>query len=129
VTHATYWEWVRSEAALIDSDGCTGVSGLFLECCWEHDVAFFHGKDPRAAYRLFNDLPELSRVNLWLHAPDISFEDANARFKKCHIQRTKWGWLGWINPMTWIRWRGVVRLSRGAWEAHRQREREARPLP
>lgn len=28
MSHIIYWDWVRSEAALIDSDGCTGVSGF-----------------------------------------------------------------------------------------------------
>lgn len=74
------------------------------------------------AYRLFSDLPELSRENLWLYAPAISFEVTNARFKKCHVQRTKWGWLGWINPMTWWRWHGVSRLSRDRWDAYRTRD-------
>ena len=106
-----YWTWVESEAALINSDGCSKVSGLHVECCWEHDLAFYYGRDPRAAYRLYI----AGESSPWLLARPISFEECNARFRNCHVPRTKWGWL---NPLVWIRWRGVARFSRAAWEKH-----------
>ena len=118
-----YWDWIRSEAALINSDGCSKVSGFMVECCWEHDLAFYYAKDPQDAYLRILD-NGLSRLDAWHDAAPITFTQANTRFKRCHIQRTKWGHLGWLNPLTWIRWRGVVRLSKGAWDAHRAREQE-----
>jgi hypothetical protein len=115
-----YWDWVRSEAALIDTDGCTGVSGLFRECCWEHDLAFWYAKNPRVAYLIW--LETNSREFAWQSAPSIDFDFANKTFRKCHVQRTKWGNLSWLNPMVWWRWRGVTTLSKSAWDRHRARE-------
>lgn len=113
-----YWTWVESEAALIDSDGCTGVSGFFRQCCWEHDLAFWYAKDPRSAYRLYLE----GIANYWDGADPIDFHPANDRFKKCHVQRTRWGNLSRL--WAWWRWRGVERLSRGSWDAHRKREQQ-----
>ena len=113
-----YWDFVRSEAALIDSDGCSKVSGIQVECCWEHDLAFWYGADPRDAYRLYRS----GVADYWRQAARITFDEANRRFKKCHVPRTR---LGWLNPMVWWRWRAVVRLSRGAWNEHREREKQS----
>ena len=117
-----YWNWIESEAALIESDGCTRVSGLFRECCWEHDLAFRYGKDPRSAYLIW--IRSGDRVRAWTEADPISFDKANSDFKNCHIQRTKLGILSFLNPFSWWRWRGVQRLSRGIWDRHREREME-----
>jgi hypothetical protein len=118
-----YWDWIRSEAALIRSDGCTGVSGLFRECCWEHDLAFYYARSAQDAYQRF--CLNFDRVGAWQEAPAITFEQANSDFRRCHIQRTKLGSFWWLNPMVWWRWRGVVRLSRSRWDAHRARPERA----
>ena len=118
---ALYWAWVESEAALIESDGCTKVTGYRRECCWEHDLAFFYAKDPRSAYRLYF----AGDPNPWTHARPITFEKANADFRTCHAQRSALGAFWWVNPLNVLRWRGVVRLSRRAWEAHRMRDATA----
>lgn len=110
-----YWDWVRSEAALIDSDGCTRVSGIQHECCWEHDLAFYYAKDPRAAYRRYLN----GDTDPWLRADVITFEQANGRFRKCHTARSV---MGWLNPMAWWRYGGVRWGAKSAWEAHRARE-------
>lgn len=116
-----YWEWVRSEAALIDSDGCSKVSGWHVECCWEHDLAFQYGRDPRDAYRRYRH----GALDPWRRARLITFEESNRRFRNCHVPRTK---LGWLNPAVWWRWRGVVRLSRSAWDEYRARDRAKEPV-
>lgn len=113
-----YWSWVESEAALIDSDGCTKVTGFRSACCWEHDLAFYYAKNPRSAYRLYIG----GTPDYWQQADPITFDQANGDFRTCHAQRSTLGAWWWLNPLNVIRWRGVVRLSRGAWERHRERE-------
>ncbi len=110
-----YWDWVRSEAALIDSDGCSKVSGLCHECCWEHDLAFYYAKDPRDSYRHYL----AGALEEWALAKPITFDEANARFRKCHVSRTK---LGWLNPMVWWRYGGVRWGAKSAWDDHRAAE-------
>lgn len=120
VAPALYWAWIESEAALIRSDGCTKATGWKLPCCHEHDLAFWHGKDPRAAYQRW--LVHHHRDAAWHEAAPISFEAANRDFRTCHSQRSPLGWWWWLDPRAVVRWRAVVRLSRAAWDAHRARE-------
>lgn len=110
----TYLAWIRSEATLIDTDGCSSVSGLRMDCCLEHDVSFFFGKDPRDAYRH----ERTGSYMPWEDAAPITFDEANRRFRKCHQVRSKFG--QW-SPMAWWRWAGVALFSREAWERHRIR--------
>ena len=110
-----YWEWVRSEAALIGTDGCSAVMGFHVECCFEHDLGFRRGKDPRAAYVLWRD----GEPDYWLKAAAITFEEANARFRRCHQNRSKFG--RW-SPMALWRWLGVKFGSRRTWDVYRSAE-------
>jgi len=110
--------WLESEARLIHSDGCSKVSQFNRKCCDLHDCEFYHGKDAADAYRLFRE----GERGYWSQAKPVTFEDANRHFRNCHFSHTQ---LGWLNPMTWWRWRGIVRFSRGAWDAHRAREQAA----
>lgn len=119
----TYWEWIESEAALVESDGCTKATGFQLACCWEHDVAFWYARDPRSAYRHW--LEHHDRVRAWREADDVTFEQANRDFKRCHTQRSSLGWWWWLDPRNVVRWRVVVRASRAAWDRHRAREAAA----
>jgi hypothetical protein len=116
-----YIHWLRAEATLIDTDGCSAVSGLKVECCYEHDLSYFYAKDPREAYRRRNGaLPGSSLV--WSNTPPITFEETNRRFRKCLQARSK---LGRYSPMALWRWAGVAWFpaSRASWDAHRQREK------
>jgi hypothetical protein len=114
---ATYWEWARAEASLIDTDGCSKVSGIHVECCYEHDLSFFAAKDPRDAYLRWR----LGDPEPWKCAKPITFGEANRRFRKCHQARSKFGM---YSPMAWFRWLGVKFLSKQAWDKHRKREME-----
>lgn len=116
VATAIYWEWVKSEATLIDTDGCSKVLNFHLECCLEHDLGYYYGKDPRDAYRLWVK----GDPDYWKNAADITREEADRRFRKCHQVRSKLGWWSWV---AFWRWRGVRRGGQGAWDKHRERER------
>lgn len=116
VTTLLFWDWIREEAALINADGCTGVSNLYGECCLQHDLEFWAGKSAASAYRHYrNGEPEY-----WVTAERITFEGANSNFKKCHFRQSK---AGYLNLFAWWRY-AVVRTKKGraAWDAHRARE-------
>lgn len=66
-----YWEWVEEQAKRIKSDGCTHALELARRYCWEHDLAFYYGRDPRHAYWVGWDL-----------ADPIGFLETNSRFRK-----------------------------------------------
>jgi hypothetical protein len=93
-----YWERVK-KWALPNSDGCTGVKDIYVECCWEHDYHFRYAET--------------------LDGTPISFEEANKQFRKCIQSRSK---LGRFSPLSWWRWVGVSLGGRVAWNNHRQRE-------
>lgn len=117
---ALYQDWLRAEALLIDSDGCSRVSGYQVECCWEHDVTFWHGTDPREAYVRW--CVHGDRERAWREASAIEFEEANRRFRKCHFSRTV---LKYASPVAWWRYYGVMKGARAAWDTHRARPAEA----
>lgn len=112
----TYWNFIRSEATLIDTDGCSRVSGFQVDCCFEHDLGYYYAADPRDAYRLYR----LGDHDYWQHASPITREDVDSRFRKCHQTRSKFG--QW-SPMAFWRWLGVRRFGQSRWDAHRERER------
>ena len=114
-----YWEWVKSEAALVDTDGCSGVTGVRIECCFEHDLGFFHAKDPRSAYRHWR----ANNYYYWEDADAIDRDEVDARFRQCLQNRSRFG--RW-SPMAWWRWVGVRWKAQAAWDTHRAREQAAR---
>ena len=116
MSHATYWEFIESEAGRINSDGCTGVTGFHRPCCWLHDCEFHHARDAADAYRMYLR----GEPDYWKKAKEIDFDTANSHFKRCHFSRSK---LGWLSPMGWVRWVFMNPLGKGAWEKHRERER------
>lgn len=81
---AAYRAWVRVEARKIGSDGCTAVSEWHQDCCLEHDLACYFGRDPRLAFQLavkgFQDP--------WAMAPVLSRRDADKRFAGCNVSST-----------------------------------------
>lgn len=92
-----YLAWVRQEAKRMKSDGCTGVADAHVDCCYEHDLAYRTGKDPRSAFR-----------NGWQDAPILPRSEADARLRRCIQDESPFGVL---SPMSWVRWAGV-RLGR-----------------
>ena len=115
-----YLTWLRAEASEIDADGCTGVTGARRECCRQHDVEFFYGKDAHHAYRLM----KRGVSDYWQQANPIDFDTANAKFRRCLQARSCFGQ---YSPLAIWRWLGVKFLpkSRNAWKAHREREARA----
>lgn len=106
---ARYWDWVRAEAAAIKSDGCSKVSEWHRECCLEHDLGYYYGRDPREAFR-----------SDWASAPKIERGEVDRRFLDCMQERSP---LRDGSPRAAVRWLGV---RVGAWLAWR-RHRKVRP--
>lgn len=87
-----YWEWVEEQAKLIKSDGCTHALELARKCCWEHDLAFYYGRDPRHAYTCG-----------WRRADKIGFVETNNRLGGCLPWWLKYRWLA-VMGGGWILW-------------------------
>jgi hypothetical protein len=110
-----YWAWIRSQAELLGSDGCTVVSGLQIDCCFEHDLGYYYAKDPRDAY-----LRELTgSLDPWTAAKAIDRDTVDARFRRCHQNRSLFGT---YSPMAFWRWLGVRFGGQKRWDRHRERE-------
>ena len=103
----TYWTWVRAEASLIKSDGCSKVADIHKDCCYEHDLAYHYGRDPRASYA----------IKSWSLAAKISRSEADARFRKCNQELSS---LGKASPLAGWRWLGLRVGGWLAWRNHRK---------
>jgi hypothetical protein len=104
-----YWPWVASEAALIGSDACSAVLGIKVECCYEHDLSYRTGRDPRNAYLCFRS----GVLYPWRAARPITRAEADARFRQCLMNRS---FLGRYSPMAWWRWAGVRVFGGSRWD-------------
>lgn len=114
-----YHDFIREEAALINADGCTGVTNVNGWACLEHDLAYYHGKRPTHAYRKYCAGVE----DFWGDAEPTTFEEANANFKRALFRESVFGHL---NPLSWVRYAAMrLKKTRSAWDEHRQRERDA----
>lgn len=80
-----YWSRVAAKAAHLKSDGCTLSLDIFIECCWEHDIARRTGRTVEGA--------------------PVSARERNAMFRRCIQARSK---LGRLSPMSWWRWAAVT---------------------
>jgi hypothetical protein len=103
-----YWEWVRSEAELLGSDGCSAVTGIKIDCCFEHDLAYRTGRDPRNAFLAFR----AGYLYPWAKAKRITRRDTDARFRQCLQNRSA---LGRYSPVAWYRWAGVRLFGGRRW--------------
>ena len=112
-----YWDWIRSEAKFIKSDGCTLVSELFRKCCLQHDLAYYYAKDPRDAYLKML----LGHTDNWSVASSITRKQADGQFKSCIRGCSK---LGKWSPIGLVRWLGVRIGAQSAWNTHRAREQK-----
>jgi hypothetical protein len=102
-----YREWVREEARKIGSDGCSKVAEIHRDCCLEHDLAYFYGRDPRAAFV----------TRSWSLAAKISRSETDARFRECNQDADP---LGKASPLAFWRWAGVRVGGWLAWRNHRK---------
>ena len=75
-----YFERIRDKAAELGSDGCTGGTGAFKDCCREHDVHW--------------------RTGRMLDGTPISPRAANRRFLACMRNHSRFGY---YSPMALIR--------------------------
>jgi hypothetical protein len=71
-----YWVWVRRQAALVESDGCTRVPDWCVDYCYEHDLAYRTHKDPRDAWRVG-----------WANAKPIKKRVADRRLGMRYLRR------------------------------------------
>lgn len=74
-----YRAWVRREAKLIHSDGCTKALELKQDCCYEHDLFYHYGRDPRAAF----ELAQNGHSAPWEDAPQMRKVVADWRLGRC----------------------------------------------
>lgn len=88
-----YWESVRQSAAELGSDGCTKVSQMYQDCCFEHDIAYKTGATVDKA--------------------PVTRAEADAAFRRCMQQKSR---LGRLSPMSWWRWIGVRLFGGSSWK-------------
>lgn len=104
-----YWELVRTIAKSINSDGCTVVLDVFVDCCYEHDIHFRFGRK----IRLLSGKADGEK---------LTFNEANQSFKKCIQQNS---WLKRWSPLAYIRYKGVSTLfGKKLWDSYRKRDAE-----
>jgi hypothetical protein len=90
-----YREWVRGEAKRINSDGCSHVLDIHKDCCLEHDLAYYYGRSPQAAFV----------TRSWSLAAKCSRSSADARFRECNGDLIGlWRWAG-VRVGGWNAWR------------------------
>ena len=115
IATASFADFIREEAALINADGCTGVTNWNGICCLIHDLEYGHGKSAADAYGRYRG----GDPNYWRNATAVTFEDANAHFKACNFREST---AGYLNPFAWIRYGAMkMKKTRGAWDRHRAR--------
>ena len=85
----SYWDQVRKMAFRLHSDGCTGATELYHDCCLEHDIAY------RTGGNIFGERRTRAQ--------------ADARFRRCMQARS---WFGKWSVVAWARW-AVVRVVGG----------------
>src|SRR3990167_2261901 len=112
-----FYNWAESEAALIESDGCSKVTGAYKNCCFVHDLSYYYAKDPINAYKLYLQ----GELDPWREARAIDQKEADKDLRRCMQSQSKFGW--W-SPMAGWRWLGLRIAGRKAWEGHRKREQE-----
>ncbi len=87
---ASYWRRVRYVArTLLRSDGCTRAPDIWVDCCYEHDIAYHTGRTVEGA--------------------PLSKADADQRFWRCLTERSR---LGRLSPAAWAYYYGVVLFGR-----------------
>lgn len=92
-TGDAYWEAVRAKAAELGSDGCSHVADIYVESCYEHDIAY--------------------RTHANLDGSPITKDQADTRFRH-RIQEMSA--LGSWSPLAWWRWAAVSWWGQSAWD-------------
>jgi hypothetical protein len=97
-----YWETVRRTATTLNSDGCTGVPDLYLDCCYQHDIHY--------------------RTHRTLDGQPITKREADRLFRECMQSHSR---LGWWAPLSWVRWAAVALLGKCSWDDHDEERNHA----
>jgi hypothetical protein len=84
------WTRVRTLAASLGSDGCTGVSELYHPCCELHDCLYRTGVS-------------------WRDGTPVTRAHADQAFRQCMQQRSPFKA---ASPVAWLRWLGVRLFGR-----------------
>lgn len=118
----TFEAWIREQAALIDSDGCTWATGARRLCCQIHDCEYFYAKDAKDAYLRYwrHGDSELA----WRDARRTTRAEADRDFLKCLRSKSK---LGYYSPLAIARYAVVRKFGQKAWDEHRAREASEAP--
>lgn len=112
--NASYRSWIKQEADLIESDGCSFATGARKICCLIHDLEYYYGKDASHAYILFL----AGEKDYWTKARRVERKSVDGNFIKCMRRES---WLGFFSPLAFIR--QLVKVGGGkAWNEHRERE-------
>ena len=101
-----YEEWVKYEASVIKSDGCSKVTDIHKFCCLEHDLAYYYGRNPKHAF-----------VVGWDKAQKVTRGDADTAFRRCNQYFSEFKL---YSPMALWRWVGVRVGGWNAWNKHRK---------
>ncbi len=88
-----YWSRVRKKAAELQSDGCSGVLDVYLECCEEHDVHY--------------------RTHQTIDGKPITRAEADQQLRNCIQEKSRFGV---FSPVSWWRWLGLRLVGGWAWE-------------
>jgi hypothetical protein len=91
-----YWKRVRAKARELKSDGCSGVLDIYVDACYEHDIAYRTGRTV--------DGEPLTRAQ------------ADARFRRSIQHRSPFGF---FSPVSWTRWVGVRIIGKRFWKGKR----------
>lgn len=113
-----YWDWVREEARVIKSDGCSKVPDFYLQACLQHDLAYWYAKNPRSAYKHFVE----SVPDYWIKAAPIFQSEADAQFRQTIQKKSK---LKKFSPMSWWRWAGLKLFGKKAWNSHSETQKDS----
>lgn len=108
-----YWDWIRSEATKINSDGCTAVRDFYKDCCLQHDLGYWYGRCPCCAYKLYLN----SVKDVWGEAPVATRKDIDETFRNCIQAKSS---VRKASPMSWVRYAGVRIGGWWAWRKHRK---------
>lgn len=94
-TNPDYWERVRNEAGRLGSDGCSMALGTYVDCCYEHDIAY--------------------RTGATVDGVCLTKEEADARFRSCIQSHSIFGW---YSPVAWVRFGILKWRGQKAWDAN-----------
>lgn len=88
----SYWSQIYTKAKEIEANGCTGVSEIYRDSCYEHDIHYGTGKT--------------------IYGKPLTRGDADAIFWERIVELSP---LGVFSPVGWIRWMGVRMFGSKAW--------------